>query len=353
MKKVYATFALLCVLPFAAFSEEAQSSKESTFYSVFVNIVPDNFKFPLIGFFNYARGSQSWPQIGFINMNEKDLSSLQVGFVNTIGGNFSGYQSGFVNIVGGDFSGVQGGIVSTVGGNFSGVQAGFMNTVRTNFAGFQSSLMNTVGGDFSGFQFGIANIVGGGFSGFQAGYVNITAQKFRGLQLGLVNYAGSIDGIPLGLVSIVRDGGYQAIEYSFSEFFPINIGIKTGIEKVYTTLFLAYDPNDVYDPNAVFITEGIFIPGTGIGSILRLSNTFYFNPELTIVYQHWQRILSFVPYFGCNIGNFSIVAGPSVSWVRSETGDATREPSFSIAQHTFNEKNRLVLAARAGVRYRF
>jgi hypothetical protein len=235
-----------------------------------------------------------------VNINEKDFSSFQLGFLNTAGGDFDGVQAGFLNIVGDNFAGVQLGCVNITGGAFDGVQAGFLNIVGDNFAG---------------------------------------------VQLGLINYAESAENLlPIGLVSIVRNGGYQALEYTFSEFYPINVGIKTGLEKLYTTIFIAYDPRE---------TLANFGGGVGLGTILPLSGVVYFNPEIHQVYSHDKWLMSLVPYFGCSMGNISIVAGPSVTWVRAQNGGTIREPSFAIVNHALNDKNSLVVAVRAGLRYRF
>jgi hypothetical protein len=72
----------------------------AAFYTLFVNIVPEQFRFPLIGFVNLAWGSHASPQIGFVNSNQKNLSGLQAGFINASGGDFQGLQAGFVNTKG-------------------------------------------------------------------------------------------------------------------------------------------------------------------------------------------------------------------------------------------------------------
>jgi hypothetical protein len=112
--------------------EDATSAGEpesgTALYTLFVNIVPEQFRFPLIGFVNLAWGSHASPQIGFVNSNQKNLSGLQAGFVNASGGDFKGLQTGFVNVNGRDFKGLQTGFVNTNGRDFKGVQMGFINS---------------------------------------------------------------------------------------------------------------------------------------------------------------------------------------------------------------------------------
>jgi hypothetical protein len=66
--------------------------------------------------------------------------------------------------------------------------------------------------------------------------VNIT-NRLDGFQLGLLNYVDTIEnGIPAGLISFVRNGGYKAVELSVTEIAPITFAFKTGVRKFYTSL---------------------------------------------------------------------------------------------------------------------
>ena len=309
----------------AAGEEPAAEGSGTALYTVFVNIVSEPFRYPLFGFVNIARGNFTVPQFGFVNWNTGNFSSLQASFINTTIGNFSGLQAGFIN---------------TSAGNTRGLQWGFINTTLT----------------FYGAQLGFVNTAIKESQGLQGAFVNISAQKFKGVQLGFVNYADSIEnGVPVGFISIVRHGGYHAVEYSFSEFFPFNVGLKLGVEKFYTSFYVAYNSVDE------FALEH-FAAGFGIGSILPISGGFFFNPELNCLSlyhnngQSGLQFISLIPYFGFKAGqHFSITAGPSVTWEYASNHDDTtlRNPLFKIQQFDINGKNTIVIGARAAVRVLF
>ena len=316
---------------FAAFSQG------TNVYSFFVNFVNEDFKFPLIGFVNTAKGNHKGLQLGFVNTNTGNFSGLQAGFVNTIGGDLNNVQLSFLNTVTGDAKGLQAGFVNTTTGNLSATQLGFVNTAIKEAHGAQLGFINTT------IQ---------GIDGLQLGFVNIARQKLKGVQLGFVNYTDNIEkGIPIGFLSFVRHGGYQAIEYSFSEFHPVTVGFKTGVEQFYTTLFLAYNPSDDF-------TRNRFAAGLGIGSIIPIKNAFFFNPELNsltpLAKNNDRQLTSFIPFFGYNFNNhFSITAGPSVTWNYNYDNGDLLKPVFKIANFEINDNHRIVIGARVGIRYRF
>ena len=315
MKKIVITL-VLSMYVLMAFSQG------TNVYSFFVNFVNEDFKFPLIGFVNTAKGDHKGLQLGFVNTNTGNFKGLQASFVNTIGNGLNGVQLSFINTVIGDAKGLQSGFVNTATSNFNGAQIGFVNTAK------------------------------GDRNGLQLGFVNIATQKLKGVQLGFVNYTDSIEkGIPIGFLSFVKHGGYKAIEYSFSEFHPITIGFKTGVEEFYTTIFLAYNPsqNFAWDD---------FATGLGIGSIIPIKNSFFFNPELNSLSSLGKnsdnQLTSFIPFFGYNFNkHFSITAGPSVTWNHNYDNDDLLKPVFKIVNFEINDKNDIVVGARVGIRYRF
>jgi len=295
---------------------------DNTLYTVFLNIVSEDFHFPLIGFVNIARGSFSTIELGFVNWNTRNFTGVQAGFINTVGGDLSGVQAGFVNTAAGNVNGIQYAFVNTAVGSVNGLQVGFVNTA-----------------------------VKGG-KGLQLGFVNVSGQKYKGMQIGFVNYADSIEsGVPIGFISILRHGGYCALEYGFSEYYPVTIGFKIGVEKFYTSIFVAYSPfQDTL--------ENKFGSGLGFGSILPITPSFFFNPELNSLSQMMgatnTQLNTFVPYFGYNINrNFSVVAGPSVIWTYDHDGEDILRPFFSLLNRDINERHSIILGARAALRYRF
>jgi len=150
-------------------------------------------------------------------------------------------------------------------------------------------------------------------------------------------------------------GVYAAAEYSFSEFFPINFGLKVGIEKVYGHIGFACDPfaDSSFERNFDLVA--------GVGSILPITGAFFFNPEILLYgnFKENQSHFSLVPYFGFNIaGGLSLLFGPSVTWSRVTEQYSLRDPSFAIMEETYSsnnnaERNSIVIAARAALRLRF
>jgi len=302
---------------------EAAAPSNGTVYSFFVNVASEPFHFPLIGFVNIARGNHIVPQIGFINWNTGNFSSLQMSFVNTVGGDFSGLQTGFLN---------------TVAGDVKGFQSGFVN-IANSFYGVQNSFLNIAVKESAGLQFG---------------FVNVSTQKLKGVQFGFVNYADSIEsGVPIGFISIVRHGGFRAIEFGFSEFYP-TIGLKLGVERFYTSLFVAY--NKFHESADEYALEHLFT-GLGIGSIINITKSFFFNLELNISApkgENNNQILSLVPLFGFKLGKyFSITAGPSVSWVHTYDNSPLEKPIFKIEEYSIDEKNNIIVGAKAALRIHF
>ena len=306
-----------------------------TLYTFFVNFVYEPFPYPLIGFVNIARGNHRIFQLGFVNWNT---------------GRFSGFEAGFVNTIGKDLYGVQASFVNTVAANTNGMQWGFVNTTAGNVNGAQGGFVNTVAGSINGAQFGFINTAAREIHGLQFGFINTSAQKIRGVQFGFINYADSAEGgIPVGFVSIVRHGGYHAVEFGFSEFYPFNIGIKLGVEKFYTTISASYTPFDAdkQEPFAV---------GFGIGSIIPVVKSFFINPELNIsspINDDYHLLAGLVPSFGFKLGkHFSISAGPSVTWVYNHKGKP-QQPFFSIYKHSIDDNHSIVVGARAAMRVIF
>jgi len=182
------------------------------------------------------------------------------------------------------------------------------------------------------------------------------------------------DGIPIGFLSIVRKGGYHAIEYSFSEFFTYNVTIKSGIEKFYNNLIFAYNQKDEFKWDS-------FSLGLGFGSILPIGKLFFFNPELNFYSQFQSKTdnkswnfnySTLLSAFGIKLGkHFSISAGPSLTWVnaykinRKNSSDIDDmnlnntdveimpKPLFSLFSNDINKNNRIVIGARAAVRLVF
>jgi hypothetical protein len=313
-------------------TEDVPTKREYLAYTVFYNVVPDNFNYPLIGFVNVAKGTHKSCQIGFVNTTVKDFTGVQAGFVNTTLGYFKGVQAGFVN---------------TSAKDFIGMQLGFVNTTLKDQKGYQIGFVNTTLNDFKGYQVGFVNTVFGNEKGFQIGFVNTATRGIKGFQIGFVNYADNISGgVPLGFISIVKKDGYRSFELSSNELYPINLAFKLGVKRLYTAYQLSCNP-DLSKPYSASI---------GLGSLLPIGKNLYFNPE----------IYSNKPlYFSNNNTNstslslnvrytlFSSVqfsAGAAATWLNSDKEDFMNKKSFlGIYNCKINSENRILFGLRAAL----
>lgn len=278
-------------------TDSVKSDNKYILYSLFVNIVPNDFNFPLIGFVNLAQGNHNYPQIGFINTTLKNYKTAQIGFVNTNIKETQGVQIGFVN---------------TSMSKLEGAQVGFVNT----------SWDTT--------------------EATQMGFVNISKKSVKGVQVGFVNYADTIEGIPIGFLSIVRKGGYKAFEISTNSLSYINLSFKIGVPKFYTIFQLNYNPNFTYKIGS----------SIGIGSLIPLGGKFYFNPEsLQAIITSKDRTQSLNLNFGYKIGNhFQFTIGPSIAWLYKTNDDY---PWFSIKTYKLNTSSKLLIGGNFGISYNF
>ncbi|MDR0796130.1 MAG: hypothetical protein LBE79_08800 [Tannerella sp.] len=346
MKRRIVIAAVINLIGFSGFSQE------TNIYTFFMNVVNDHFKPPMIGFVNIAKGEHKGVQLGFINWNAGNFKGIQMGMVNTLGGELTGAQLAYINTAIQQTNGIQAGFINTAMQDKTGVQFGFINTVKKEVRGAQFGFINTALQSVYGAQIGFVNSAIHEFRGTQIGFVNLANRNKAGFQLGFINYADSLEkGIPIGFLSFVRRGGYMAIEVGFSDFFPVTIGFKTGVEKFYTTLYLAYNPSAESSGSR-------YASGFGFGSIIPIRKSFFFNPELqsfnTIEKKNNRQLTSFVPLFGLYLNrHFSITAGPSVTWSASYEENVLLKPVFNIIDFEINDDNRIFVGARAGIRYRF
>lgn len=147
MKKFFVVFFILVLRIGSIFGQENNSG--GNLYTVFLNIVNEDFRFPLIGFINIADGDHYLPQIGFINWNQNDLKTLQTGFINNVGGNFAGLQIGFINVAS-QLSGLQLGFINYVDTVESGVPIGFLSFVRNGgYKALEVGVTETASASFS------------------------------------------------------------------------------------------------------------------------------------------------------------------------------------------------------------
>jgi hypothetical protein len=325
--------------------ETSRTDKKTVVYSFAVNIVPDRFNFPLIGFVNLANGSQKNAQVGFNNWNQNDFAGAQVGFINIAGGNVTGAQVGFIGTCGNSLKGVQLSFVNAVKKSVNGAQVGFVNASDGPFKGLQSGFVNAIGENVMGSQIGFVNLVDGDFHGFQMGFVN-GAKTLKGFQLGFVNFVNRIEkGFPLGFLSFVKEGGYRAIEISVTEMYPVNLSFKTGMKGFYTSVIASYNPDLKTD----------FAVGLGIGSNIPFSKSVYINPEISVqsdTGNNYQQTFCFATNLGfCLIPKLHFTIGPSLVWNHADNPDDLTNPVFSLYRNTINENNNLVIGVRVALKY--
>lgn len=133
-------------------TENLDKKHEHALYSLFVNVVPNNFKFPLVGFINIAQGNHNYPQIGFVNATLGSYKTAQVGFVNTNFKTTQGVQVGFVNISKETTKGVQIGFFN-YSDTVEGVPIAFLSIVRKG--GYRAFEVSTNSLSYINFSFKI------------------------------------------------------------------------------------------------------------------------------------------------------------------------------------------------------
>lgn len=360
-KTILSAFALLFISSSQIFAQDSQEVKhESVQYHFFTNNIPSDWNYPLIGFVNNVDGNHASVQVGIVNSTSGNFGGLQEGFVNSIGGNVIGIQSGFINSVGGNVKGIQSGFINSDASDFSGLQYGFINSVGNSFYGIQSGFINS-SLSVAGIQTGFINSTSTTVKGVQWGFIN-SAEEIRGLQYGFINSAISLSGLqlgfinsvdrvekglPIGLLSFVKHGGYKAIEVAYNDIYPINIAFKTGVRDFYTYPMLAYDWR-LADDKLAF--------GYGVGSIYDMGKLLFINPEIESLHQisldfnHYSKIKI---NLGLSIGdNLEILAGPSLIWHFKINADDFHQ-NYTEWDPSIVAINNLSVGFNAAVRFKF
>ncbi len=165
------------------------------------------------GILNLIDGSLEGVQVGGLaNGLNDDLRGAQLaGLANRTTGSVEGVQGGgLLNLAAGSVRGAQlAGLANNAGVHLQGVQAAGLLNLAATLHGAQLSGAANVTKTGHGVQLaGVANIVRADFQGAQISLVNVSGAT-RGVQIGLFNKAESLDGLPLGLVSYVREFGLR------------------------------------------------------------------------------------------------------------------------------------------------
>jgi hypothetical protein len=392
MTTKFLTATLLTFISF--YSLFAQDTTRAQFYTGFYNQLSGDVRYPVLGFVNVVDGTQKGTQIGFSNYTSHHLNGFQFALTNIIGGNGNGVQLGIANITKDSFTGAQISCVNLTGKEQQGAQIGFINLAENctgavqvgavnvseqETKGIQAGFVNATGKDLDGGQVGFVNITGGdtkgtqvGFvnantkdvDGAQVGFVNIVGNKTAGTQIGFVNVSKTIkgtqvgfvnivdsfsSGIPVGFLSISRKNGYYAFEISSNELYYYNASFKVGVKPLYTSFGLSYNPN--------FLSE--FAWNAGIGSMLYVSPSVFFNPEITAIGsieetpQFFSQLSTSVGYTS---GILSFKVGPTFTWGHLTTPDNPSDvpskmyqPEYSFYKTQLDDQNSFFIGAKAAI----
>ncbi len=347
LKIVFSCFIVASLLAFSnsvlaqtdTSNTQETTTEETTLYTLIYNEVPNNSSLPLLGVVNNAQGNHSGLQLGVVNINHQNFAGLQLGFVSLVKGNLLGMQIGFLNFGSQSAKALQIGFGNHVQGDLRGSQIGFFNVSRKTMNGLQLGFVNETGNDARGVQLGFLNESGANTDGVQLGFINNAQQTVNGCQIGFLNVADSISsGVPIGFFSYVKKGGYMAVEFSASELYPVSIGFKTGIPLLYSIIQGSY--------SHTFNRK--FALGTGLGSLLKLKENLYFNPEA--IY-HSSLVSDGIQATSLRLNlryslssNLQVAGG--ISFVQLNQNKNSSDKSwFSLANFKINDNDRLLIGA--------
>ncbi len=285
-------------------------------------------KYSINVFGGYSRGTRALELGGFFNIDREKVTGAQLaGFFNIVGDTMKGAQmAGFFNITGRHVSGLQlAGFLNMNIGSVKGFQgagllninaksvkgvsaAGMLNLNRFSVKGVQvAGMMNITGDTLDGVSIAgymnlswhsknsleIAGLMNSARYGDQnkqiAALVNNTAKgntrlqisslmnrahNVTGMQIGLFNYADSASGLPLGVLSFVKNGVHQ-FEFSSDEVFLANAGLRTGVRSFYNVLSAGFRPGS---------GDLLWNFGYGAGTQFKIKNKL--NADFTATMHH-------------------------------------------------------------------
>jgi hypothetical protein len=237
-------------------------------------------------FIGYSKGTKIAEVGGFLNIDNGNVKYVQAaGAGNVVTDSMYGVQAaGVFNIVNKHVKGIQmAGLFNTTS-SLRGVQLAGLYNYSFITEGMQAAGAFNLANKVEGLQvagvFNSANTIKGTqlsglfnyskeMNGTQvSGLVNI-AKKAKGVQLSIINVSDTMDGIPIGLFSFVRKG-YKKMDVSTNELLFGTIGFRTGVEKFHNIIFSGININ----PSRPIVTIGY-----GLGTLLKISNTWCFNAE--------------------------------------------------------------------------
>lgn len=271
-----------------------------------------------------AKGAQA---AGISNMVKGNLEGVQAtGGLNQVGGDVLGAQAsgisnfnqrnttgasitGGLNYTSGDMVGLQlAGVSNVAGGGINGLQLSGVGNYSRDVYGLQLSGIGNYSGNVQGVQFsGIGNIAHGHMAGLQLGQIFNYSRRLTGVQFALINVADTSSGLSIGLLNIIRKGGYYKLSVDANDIMPLNLTFKSGRKQFYTLLTGGMD-NDMYNV------------GFGIGRSFTIRRNMAITTDLmqlNVFDKDWKslaQVYRFQPQFNFSITKwFSIHAGPAIS----------------------------------------
>ena len=171
----------------------------------------------------YSYGVSGLEIGGAANISQQDVNGLQGSVI--------------INVAGGDMNGVQiSGGLNHVRGNVSGLQAScVLNTGVDTLSGVQLSGLLNVAREVHGVQLSlISNNARGNRTDAQiSGLLNYAPHPR--FQLGIINIADTGNGVPIGIINIVRNG-YYSIRLSADEMLFTKLLFAMGTYKMHSFL---------------------------------------------------------------------------------------------------------------------
>jgi Secretin and TonB N terminus short domain len=237
----------------------------------------------------YSKGTKVAELGGVINIDNGNVKYFQAaGVGNVVTDSVHGLQAaGVFNIVNGYVEGVQLGGIFNVAPKINAIQlAGVFNHSKSVIGLQAAGVYNYNGNHIMGFQLaGLFNsshsIEGAQIAGLfntskqveglqLSGLFNV-AKKVKGSQISIINIADTVDGIPFGLFSFVRKG-YHKLELSSNELLFLNVGFRTGVEKLHNNIFIGLN---------VIPERSILTAGYGLGTSINMNKKWNFSSDIS------------------------------------------------------------------------
>jgi hypothetical protein len=271
---------------------------------------------------------------GLGNINKSDAKGFQL--------------AGLWNSTKGEFTGARfSGLLSVAENNNNSFEAsGLLNISKSERKGLaMAGLFNLTKADLHGVQLaGLFNNVSNRTSGVQvAGLLNMT-KILNGFQLSVINIADTVEsGVNIGLLNIIKHGGYSEWELSFSDYQNIGIGFKHGTRSLY----------NIYQIGVNFMEDNLWSAGVGFGHSQRISDKINFQPEVIASayfptdFRDYKRTITYRLKLGLAYSvakNISISIAPSIYYSDKEKGKETsygyRFTSIKPFYETSNAENK-------------